>query len=82
MSSGATTSLPLPGRDGGMGGQAPAIARPGRPPTEFACAHFPPAIGSPVRAIRPSTGPAPFVSLPSLSAIGGTGLQGLSLLDF
>ena len=64
-----------------MGGQAPATARLGWPPIGFAGAHFPPATGSPVRAIQPSAGPAPLVSLPSLSARGGTGLQGLGSLD-
>ena len=64
-----------------MGWLAPAIACPGRPLTGFAGAHFPPVIGSPVRAIRPSVGPAPLVLLPSLGARGGTGLQGLGLLE-
>ena len=49
-----------------MDRQAPAIARPGRPPTGFAGAHFPPAIDSPIRAIRPSVGPAPLKGLGSL----------------
>ena len=55
ISSGAATSLPLPGREGGKGrgGVAPVSARPSWPPSGFAGAHFPPAIGSPVRAIRP-----------------------------
>ena len=57
------------------------IARPAWPPTGFAGAHFPPAIGSPVRAIRPSAGPAPVVLLPSLGVSEGTGLQGLGSLD-
>ena len=52
------------------------------PPTEFASAHFLPATGSPVHAIRPSAWPAPLVLLPSLDARGGTGLQGLSSLDW
>ena len=64
-----------------MGGEVPAITQPGRTPTEFAGAHFPPATGSPVRAIRSSVWPAPLVLLPSLDARGGTGLQGLSSLD-
>ena len=51
-----------------MGELAPAIAWPDRPPSGFAGAHFPPATGSPVRAIRPSAGPAPLVLLPSLGA--------------
>ena len=51
-----------------MGGEVLAIGRPGRPPIGFAGTHFPPATGSPVCAIRPSTGPAPFVFLPSLGA--------------
>ena len=65
-----------------MGGEVPAIARLGRPPTGFAGAHFPPSTGSPIRAIRPSAGPAPLVLLPSLSARGGTGLRGPGLLDY
>ena len=64
-----------------MGGEVPVITRPGQPPTRFAGAHFPPTIGSPVRAIRPSAGPAPLVLLPSLGARGGTGLRGPGLLD-
>ena len=64
-----------------MGGPAPAIARPSRPLAGFAGAHFPPVICSPVRAIRPSVGPAPLVLLPSLGAKGGTGLQGLGSLE-
>ena len=64
-----------------MGGEVPTIARPGRPPTGFAGSHFPPAIGSPVHAIRPSAGLAPFVLFPSLGARGGIGLQGLGSLD-
>ena len=64
-----------------MGGQAPAIAHPGRPPTGLVGAHFPPATGSPVRAIRPSAEPIPLVLLPSLGARGGTGLQGLGSLE-
>ena len=63
-----------------MGGEVPAIARPDRPTIGFTGAHFPPAIGSPVRAIRPSALPAPHVLLPSLGAIRGIGLQGLSSL--
>ena len=58
-----------------------ASARPGRPLTGFAGAHFLPAIGLPVRAILPSAWPAPLVLLPSLGARGGTDLQGLSSLD-
>ena len=65
-----------------MGGEVPAIVRPGRRPIGFACAHFPPATGSLVRAIRPSGRPAPLALLPSLGARGGTGLQGLGSLDF
>ena len=64
-----------------MGGPALAIARPSRPSAGFAGSYFPPAIGSPVRAIRPSAGPAPLVLLPSLGASGGTGLQGLGSLE-
>ena len=65
----------------GMGGEVPTVALPGRPPTEFVGAHFLPAIGSPVRAIRPSVGPDPLVLFPSLGARGGTGLQGPGSLD-
>ena len=65
-----------------MGGEVPMIAQPGRPPTRFVGAYFPPATGSPVHVIRPFAGPAPLVFLPSLSASGGIGLQGLGLLDF
>ena len=48
--------------------------RPGRPPTRFAGARYPPAIGSRVRATRPSAWPAPLVLPPYLGARGGTGL--------
>ena len=65
-----------------MGGEVLAIARPDRPPTRFAGAHFPPATGSPVRAIWPSVGPASLILLPSLGARGGTGLRGPGLLDY
>ena len=65
----------------GMGGEVPSVARPGQPPTGFACVHFFPITGSPVRAIRPSSGHDPLVFLPSLGARGGTGLQGPSSLD-
>ena len=51
-----------------VGGEVPAISLPGWPPTGFTDAHFPPAIGSPVRAIRPSAGPTPLALLPSLDA--------------
>ena len=64
-----------------MGGEVPAVAWPSRPPTGFAGAHFLPATGSPVRAIRPSAGTAPPILLPSLGAKGGTGLQGPGSLD-
>ena len=64
-----------------MGGEVPAIVRPGRRPTGFACAYFPPATGSLVRAIWPSARPAPLVLLPSLGARGETSLQGLGSLD-
>ena len=64
-----------------MGGQILAIVRPSWPPTGFAGAHFPPVTGSPVHAIHPSVGLAPLVSLSSLSARGGIGLQGLGSLD-
>ena len=65
----------------GMGGEVPTVARPGRPPTGFAGANFLPATGSPICAIRPSAGPAPFVLLPSLGTKEGTGLQGPGSLD-
>ena len=70
------------GGGGGGGGEVPAIAQPGRPPTGFAGAHFPPATSSPVRAIRPSSGTAPHVLLPSLGARGGIGLRGPGSLDY
>ena len=57
-----------------VGREVLVINRPGRPPTGFASAHFLPTTGSPVRAIRPFSWPAPLVLLPSLSARGGTGL--------
>ena len=59
----------------------PASGRSSRPPSGFTGAHFPPVIGSSVRAIRPFVWPAPLVLLPSLGARGGIGLQGLSSLD-
>ena len=58
----------------GMDGEVPSVARPCQPPNGFACAHFFPTTGSPVRAIGPPAGPAPLVFLPSLGARGGTGL--------
>ena len=64
-----------------MGGEVPATARSGRLPIGFAGAHFLPAAGSSVRLVRPPAWPALLVLLPSLSARGGTGLQGLSSLD-
>ena len=64
-----------------MGGKVPAIAQFDQPPTGFIGAHFLPATGSPVHAIRPSVGPAPLFLLPSLVASGATGLQGLGSLD-
>ena len=57
-----------------VGREVLEIALPGRPATGFAGAHFLPTTGSPVRAIRPSSCPAPLVLLPSLGARGGTGL--------
>ena len=65
-----------------MGGEVPAIGRSDQPAIGFVGAHFPPAIGSLFRAIRPSSGPAPLVLLPSLVASGGTGLQRLGSLDY
>ena len=64
-----------------MGGEVPVIAQPDRPPTGFVGAYFPPSTGSPICAIWPSAGPAPFVFLPSLGASEGTDLQGLGSLD-
>ena len=61
--------------------EVPAIAWSDQPPIGFVGVHFPLATGSPICAIRPSTGPAPHVFLPSLGASGGTGLQGLGSLD-
>ena len=81
-SSGSTTSFLLPGREGGSGREVLAIARLGRPLIGFTDAHFLPATGSLVRAVRPSTWHAPLVLLPSLGARGGTSLRGLSSLDF
>ena len=64
-----------------VGGEVLAISLPGWPPTGFVGTHFPPATGSPVRAIRPSVEPDPLALLQSLDARGGTGLQGAGLLD-
>ena len=64
-----------------MGGEVLEISRPGRPPTVFADAHFLPVTGSPIHAVRAPAWPAPLVLLPSLGAIGGTCLRGLSSLD-
>ena len=66
-------------RKEGMG--VPAVARPSRPPTGFAGAHFLLVTGSPVREIHPSVRLAPLVLLPSLGARGGIGLQGSGSLD-
>ena len=57
-----------------VGGKVPVISRPGWPPTRFAGAHYPPAIGSRVRATRPPAWPAPLVLPPSLGVKEGTGL--------
>ena len=65
-----------------VGEDVPVISRPGWPPTGFACAHYPPAIGSRVLATRPLAWPAPLVLPPSLGAKGGTGLQGDGLLGY
>ena len=51
-----------------VGGEVPIISRPGWPPTEFADAHYPPAISSRVRATRPPAWPAPLFLPPSLGA--------------
>ena len=59
-----------------VGGEVPMISWPGRPPTGFAGASYPPRIDSRVRATRPSAWPAPLVLPPSLGARGGTNLQG------
>ena len=64
-----------------MGGEVLAIARPDRPPTGFADARFLPVTGSPIHAVRLPVWPAPLVLLPSLGAIRGTCLRGLSSLD-
>ena len=64
-----------------MSGEVPVVTRPGRPLTGFAGAHFLPAADSPVHAILLSAGAAPLILLPSLSARGGTGLQGPGSLD-
>ena len=63
-----------------INGEVLASARPGRPPTGFAGAHFLPATGSLVHATRPSAWPA-LILLPSLGIRGGADLQGLSSLD-
>ena len=84
MSFGAATSLPLPGRGEGNGraGSRDFSARLASnwvhrrlfsSRNRFA--------DSPISAIRLSAEPAPLVSLPSLGARGGTGLQGLGSLD-
>ena len=52
----------------GMAKEVPTVARPDRPLTGFTGAHFLPATGSPVRAIRPSSRLAPLVLVPSLGA--------------
>ena len=65
-----------------MGGEVPVIARPSRLPTGFACSHFLLAADSPVCVVRPPAWPALPVLLPALDARGGTGLRGLSSLDF
>ena len=64
-----------------MNGEVLVIARPDRPPTGFADAHFLPATGLPIRAVQPPAWPAPLILLPILGARGGTGLQGLGSLD-
>ena len=69
-------------RKEGASGEVPAITQLGWLPTGFAGAHFPLAIGSPVRAIRPRAWPAPLALLPSLYARGGVDLQGLCSLDW
>ena len=70
-------------RDGkeGAGREVPAIARPDRLPTGFVGAHFPLAIGSPVRPIQPPAWPAPLALFPSLCSRGGANPQGLGSLD-
>ena len=64
-----------------MGREVPFISWPDWPPIRFAGAHYLLAIGSRVRATRPSAWPAPLVLPPSLRAKGGTSLQGDGLLD-
>ena len=53
-----------------VGGEVPEISRPGRPPTGFAGAHYPPTIGSHVHATRSPAWPTPLVLPPSLGARG------------
>ena len=65
-----------------VGGEVPVISWPGRPPTGFVGARYPPAIGLRVRATQPLVWPTPLVLPPSLGAIGGFGLQGEGLLGF
>ena len=72
-----------PYRDGKeeRGEEALAIGRPGWLPTRFAGTRFLPAIGSPVRAVRPLAWPAPLVLLPVLGAREGTSLRGQDSWD-
>ena len=60
-------------------GEVPVISRPGRPPTGFAGARYPPN-QSTCFATRLPAWPAPLILPPSLSAKGGTGLRGEGLL--
>ena len=66
----------------GKGEEALAVARPGWLPTGSADTRFLPTTGSPVRAVRPLTGPTPLVSLPVLGPRGGTDLRGQDSRDF
>ena len=50
-----------------LGGEVPVISGLGRPPTRFAGARYPPAIGSRVRSTWPPDWPAPLVLPPSLA---------------
>ena len=63
-----------------VGGEVPVISLPGKPPTGFPGARYPPATIPRVRATRLQTWPDPLVLPPSLGARGGFGLRGEGLL--
>ena len=63
-----------------VGLEVPMVSRPGWPPTGFAGAYYPLVFGSRVLGTRPLAWTPPVVLPPSLSAIGGTGLQWDGLL--